>query len=259
METEAIVFKKNRGSLLAMLKMDFRRMFTQRLLYIMLGCCLAMPIMTLVMTTAVDGGNSGGMMFDNVWQIIGSVSGGSAVMAMDMTSMCNINLVYFGAAVFTALYISAEFKSGYAKNLFSAQAKKSSYIISKILVCAAACVLMLIMFFVGAMSGGAFSGISFELGDVTVGNIILCMLSKIFLMFVFLSIYIVVSIFARQKTWLGIVLGGFVGMLLFMMIPALTPLNAGIGNVLGCFIAAAAVSLVLGAVGKVLLQRIDLV
>ena len=31
--------------------------------------------------------------FDNVWQTIGSVSGEGAAMSMDLTGMCNINLV----------------------------------------------------------------------------------------------------------------------------------------------------------------------
>lgn len=88
----------------SMLKVDFRRMFTMPLFYIMAGVCLAIPILILVMTTMLDGSvrvdpNTGVETvvegFDNVWQIIGTVSGEGSSMSMDMTGMCNINLLYF--------------------------------------------------------------------------------------------------------------------------------------------------------------------
>ena len=87
-----------------MLHVDFRRMFTQPLLWIMVGSCLVMPILILVMTTMMDGSVSVNPQtgvetviegFDNVWQIIGNVSSTGMNMSMDMTAMCNINLLYF--------------------------------------------------------------------------------------------------------------------------------------------------------------------
>ena len=39
----------------SMLKVDFRRMFTMPLVYIMTGVCLVMPILILVMTTMMSG------------------------------------------------------------------------------------------------------------------------------------------------------------------------------------------------------------
>lgn len=41
--------------------------------------------------------------FENTWQAIGTVSGESSAMSMDLTSMCNINLIYFVIAVFIGL------------------------------------------------------------------------------------------------------------------------------------------------------------
>ena len=74
--------------------------------------------------------------FDNVWQIIGAVSGGSTqAMSMDITSMCNINLIFFIVAVFVCLFVGEDFRSGYAKNLFTVRSKKDDYIISKSIVC----------------------------------------------------------------------------------------------------------------------------
>ena len=63
----------------SMLSVDFRRMFTTPLFYIMVGVCLAIPILILVMTTMMDGtvtvDPSTGVettmeAFDNTWQAI---------------------------------------------------------------------------------------------------------------------------------------------------------------------------------------------
>ena len=88
----------------SMLKVDFRRMFTMRLFYIIAGCCLGAPILILVMTTmfgGVDPETGEAVeteMFTNTWQIIGSISDTSgeisspaaadnAAMSMDMTTI----------------------------------------------------------------------------------------------------------------------------------------------------------------------------
>lgn len=72
--------------------------------------------------------------FKNAWQILGAVSGGSSGLAMDMTSMCNMNLMYFAIAVLACLFIAEDFRSGYAKNLFTVRAKRNEYIDSKLIL-----------------------------------------------------------------------------------------------------------------------------
>ena len=140
---ERSILKKatNGGRLKTMMAVDFRRLFTMRLLYIMVGICLVVPILVLVMTTMMDGsvsvdpktGAETAMhAFSSVWQSIGSTSG-SGMMSMDMTSMCNINLVYFAVAVFICLFVSDDFRSGYAKNLFAVRAGRMEYVISNML------------------------------------------------------------------------------------------------------------------------------
>ena len=81
----------------------------------MVGVSLVIPILILVMTTMMDGTVSVNPQtgektviegFKNVWQIIGSVSGGDmAAMSMDLTSMCNINMMFFLIAVFVCIFI----------------------------------------------------------------------------------------------------------------------------------------------------------
>lgn len=157
----------------SMLKVDFRRMFTMPLFYIMAGVCLAIPILILVMTTMLDGSvrvdpNTGVETvvegFDNVWQIIGTVSGEGSSVSMDMTGMCNINLLYFFAAVLVCLFVTEDFKSGYVKNLFAVRSRKTDYVISKTLLCFIGGACMLLAFVIGAMLGGAISGLPFDVG-----------------------------------------------------------------------------------------------
>ncbi|MBQ8907738.1 MAG: ABC transporter permease [Clostridia bacterium] len=252
-----------------MLTVDFRRMLTSRLFYIVLGICFVAPILILVMTTMMDGTVTVDPQtgketvieaFDHVWQIIGTVSGDDAAagMAMDMTAMCNINLLFFGVAVPVALFVSEEFKCGYAKNLFTVRAKKSDYVVSKTVVCFLWGVAMVIAFFLGSLVGGAVSGLSFEAG-VGGGSIALCLLCKVLLMAVFVPIFLCISVAAKEKTWLSIVGGCAVGALLFMMIPALTPLNATVMNLLLCGVGGVVFSLGLGAVSNMILSKTSLV
>lgn len=234
-----------RGRLGSMLAVDCRRMLVSPFFRIMLGIALVIPILILVMTTLMDGSVSVNPQtgvetvmegFDHVWQAIGSLSSAGGAMAMDLVGMCNINLIFFMAAVFICVYIADDFRSGYAKNLFAVRAKKGDYIISKTVMCFVAGALMLLCFFLGSMIGGAVAGLPFDVEGVTVSNIVLCMLSKIFLMLVFVAIDVTMSVIAKQKTWLSMILSLCVGMLLFMMIPMLTPLDATVMNVLICLI-----------------------
>ena len=185
---ERSILKKatNGGRLKTMMAVDFRRLFTMRLLYIMVGICLVVPILVLVMTTMMDGsvsvdpktGAETAMhAFSSVWQSIGSTSG-SGMMSMDMTSMCNINLVYFAVAVFICLFVSDDFRSGYAKNLFAVRAGRMEYVISKTLAGVVSGALMLIAYFIGSMLGGKIAGLSFAMEGFTASNIVMCMLAK---------------------------------------------------------------------------------
>lgn len=274
---KAVTFKKTTFSkrLRSMLKVDFRRMRKSRLFYIMIACALIIPILMTVMMTMMDGSVSVDPQTgaetvihgpENTWQSIGTLptaepdsSNGAAMGGMDVMSMCNINMMFMLAAVFICLFISDDFRSGYAKNLFTVRAKKGDYVISKTLagfVCGA---LMLVAYFIGAMLGGGICGLSFELGTLTIGNIVMCMVAKIFLMLVFISIFVLVSVAAKQRAWLALCgsLGG--GMLLFMMVSMITPLNSGVIHVVLCLAGGITFAVGLGAVSKVVLKRTHLV
>lgn len=252
----------------SMLAVDARRMFTTPFFYILLGVCLVMPVLILVMTTMMDGSvtvdpQTGAETviegFRNTWQAIGTASTESTGMSMDMIGMCNINLLYFFAAVLVCVFATEDFRSGYAKNLFTVRAKKSDYVISKSLVCFAGCVLLLLAFFVGTVLGGAIAGLPFDLGAAGVQGLVLCMLSKALLMGVFVPIYLLWSVVGKQKLWLSLVGSFCTGMLLFMMIPMLTPLDAAVSNVLVCLVGGVLFSVGFGAASNVVLRKTSLV
>lgn len=252
----------------SMLTVDFRRMFTTPFFYIMAGVCLVMPILILVMTTMMDGSVTVDPQtgvetvvegFENTWQIIGSVSGEASSMDMGMTGMCNINLLYFFAAVLVCVFTADDFRSGYAKNLFTVRAKKGDYVISKTLVCFAGSVLMVLAFFIGTMLGGAISGLSFEPGTAGVSGIVMCLMSKALLMAVFVAIYLLWSVVGKQKLWIALVGSFCTGMLFFMMIPMLTPLDSTILNVIMCMVGGVAFSVGMGAISNTVLKKTSLV
>lgn len=273
---EEIKFEHNSFGkrLKSMLAVDFRRMFKMPLLYIVIGSCLVMPVLILVMTTLMDGTVSVNPQtgeetviegFDNVWQIIGSVSADSsanaegAAMTMGLTTMCNINMLYFFVAVLVCIFVSGDFRSGYAKNLFTVRAKKTDYVISKTLVGFVGGALMILAFFIGSILGGAIAGLPFDMVNFDATGLAMCILSKVLLVAVFVPIYIVMSMVAKQKLWLSLILSMVVGMFLFMMIPLLTPLNATAMNVILCLVGGIVLGVGLGAVSNRVLRKTSLV
>lgn len=252
----------------SMLKVDFRRLFTTKLFYIMIMVALVIPILVLVMTTMMDGTVSVDPTtgvetviegFDNTWQSIATISGDSSEMSMDLTSMCNINMMYFLAGVFICMFIASDFSSGFSKMLFVRRSKKSEYIISKSLVGFIVGAVMILAWVVGAIVGGAISGLSFDLGTAGMNGLIMCIISKILLMSIFVSIFVLMSVIAKDKLWKSIVGSLMIGMLFFMMIPMLTPLDSSIVNVLMCLIGGVIFSVGIGTISNKVLGKTDLV
>lgn len=263
---EKLTFKKR---LKTMLKVDFKRMFTMPLVYILAGVSFALPILILVMSTmmgdatTVDpttGAETAMEMFTNVWQAISSVSSGkSAGMSMDLTTMCNMNLMYFMIAVLVCVFTADDFRSGYAKNLFTVRSKKVDYVFSKTLVCFVGGAIMIIMYFIGAMIGGGISGLPFTMEGFNAGGIVACLFSKVFLVAVFVAIFLTFAVVAKQRTWLSILLAIGVGAFMFMMIPMMTPLNANFIHIIMTLAGGGLFAVGLGAVSNVILNKTSLV
>ena len=234
-----------------MFAVDLRRMLTQKTFYIMIACSFVLPILIIVMTSMAGEEE----MFTSAWQAIGSA--GSA-MSMDLTTMCNINMIFFLAAVFACLFTADDFRSGACKNIFAVRAKKKDYVFSKIAVSFITGALMLLFFFAGSMLAGRIAGLSFAMEGFSVWNLLLCMISKILLMAIFAAIYVLMSVIAKRHSWMSILLSFMVGMFMFMVIPMMTPLDAGLMNLVMCLAGAVIFTLALGKASQIVLERTDI-
>lgn len=236
-----------------LLRADMRRMLTTPMFYVLTATSLVMPVLILVMT-GMAGGNMN--VFTNTWQIIGQTS--DNLMAMDMTAICNINLVYFLTGIFMCLFVSQDFAGGYAKNLFTVRARKGGYVAAKTITGFIAGTIFLLAFLAGSIIGGRIAGLSFAAGVAGIHGIIMCMLAKVFLMGVFTAIFLAMSVIARQRAWLAILLSLFGGMLLFMMIPMMTPLDSGIANVGLCLAGGIIFAAAIGRISRRILSIVSL-
>lgn len=118
---------------------------------------------------------------------------------------------------------------------------------------------MILAYFIGAMLGGAIAGLSFDAIGASAGGIVACMFSKLFLVAVFVAIDLLLSLIGKQRLWISM-LGSFAaGMLLFTMIPMMTPLNSTILNVIMCFAGGALFGVGLGAISNLILKKTSLV
>lgn len=252
----------------SMIKLDFRRMFTMPIFYILAGIAFLMPVLILVMTTLMDGSVSVNPQtgvetviegFDNVWQIIGQTTSESMSMSMDLVSMCNINMLYFMLAVLVCMFIAADFRSGYSKNLFTVRAKKLDYVISKNLVLVVASMLIFILFFIGAMLGGAICSLPFDVGVAGAGGIIMCMLSKLVLTMLFVALFSLMAMIGKDKLWLSLLISLGSSMLLFTMVPMITPLDSTIINLVLCLVGGVGFSVGMGAISNAVLKKTSLV
>lgn len=251
-----------------MLRVDFRRMLRSRLLYITVACAFLIPILMTVMMTMMDGSVSVDPQTgaetvmrgpENAWQNIGTLPGGETMGGTEVFMMCNVNMTFMGVAVFVCLFISEDFRSGFSKNLFTVRAKRGEYVISKTLagfVCGA---LMLIAYFAGSVLGGMVAGLSFDLCGLSLLNLVMCFLAKLCLMLVFVPIFVLISVAAKQRAWLALCgsLGG--GMLLFMTVSMITPLSSTALHVLLCLAGGAMFAFGLGAISKSVLKKTALV
>ena len=256
------------GRVKSMLRVDLRRMVKSRTFYILLASALLVPILMTVMMAMMDGSVSVDVQTgvetvmrgpENTWQNLGTLPGGENMGGSEIFMMCNINMMFMAVCVFVGLFISDEFRSGYAKNLFTVRVKKGDYVLSKTVVGVFVGALMLIAYFIGSVLGGAMAGLSFDLHGLNATNLIMCMLAKILLMPVFVSIFTLISVASKARAWLSICgsLGG--GMLLFMSVSLITHLASTFLNVILCAVGGLLFALGLGLISKLILEKSSLV
>lgn len=205
----------------SLLKLDFYRLFHTPLLYVMLFIAAIIPAMVMSTAgmepsdmTAVD---TPQMVvtapYTNAWQLIESI-GGSAVSdnPMDFGGYANINMVFIFAGLLMAIFVAHDYSSGFVKNVFTVHAKKVDYVISKSVVGIFSGLGMILTYVLGTVVAGLITGKSF---DVNVAGLVMCLVSKMFLMGVFCSLFLAIAVFFREKLWLTIVFTFLFGMMLY--------------------------------------------
>jgi uncharacterized membrane protein len=90
-------------------------------------------------------------------------------------------------------------------------------------------------------------------------NVVMCILAKVLLVGIFASIYVLASVVAKQRLWMSILLSLGIGMLMFMMIPIITPLNSTLLNVLLSAVGSVLFSFGIGWASKAVLSKTSLV
>lgn len=248
----------------SMLKVDIRRMFTSSLLYIMLLISFFIPILMLIMTTKMGGVDKNGNTvetFKSIADAIGSVSSSSTTeeASMSMTSMCNINLLYFIVGVFLCIFVSEDFRSGYSKNIFTVRYNKHNYVISKTVTIFIGSFMMFILFFLGAIIGGKIAGLPFTIDNISIGNVIATVFTKTFLTLLFIGIFMIFSVIAKDKLWLSICLSLAFGMIFFMVIDVVAPLNSNFINIIISLIGGLIFNIGLSFVSKIILNKTRLI
>jgi len=248
-----------------MLKLDFYRLFHTPAFYIMLLIAAMIPAMILGMSGTSAGTSSAAsapsIEITNAWQLIesssavGTVADNSAAGPIDLGGYANINMLFIFAGLLMAIFVAHDYSSGFVKNIFTVHSKKIDYVISKSAVGIFSGAGMIVTYVLGTALAGLFSGKSF---DVNVGGLILCLLSKAFLMGVFCSLFLGIAVFFKNKLWLTIVFTFLLGMMFYPAASVATLDSTGI-TLLISLAAGIIGALVFGTVSTLFLKKRDLV
>ena len=244
----------------SMLKLDFYRLFYTPLFYIMLAVAAIIPAMVLSMsgaeTTSPDGTVQKAVEFTNTWQMVESVdSAAVAENPLDFARFANINMLFIFAGLLMAIFVAHDYSSGFVKNIFTVHSQKTDYVISKSAIGIFSGAGMIITYVFGAIVAGLLTGKSF---DVHVGGLIMCLLSKLFLMGVFCSLFLSIAVFFRNKLWMTIVFTFLFGMILYPAASVAT-LSSSVTTMLITLIAGIAGAIIIGSVSSLFLRKRDLV
>ena len=248
----------------SMLKLDFYRLFLTPAFYIMLLIAALIPAM-IIGTSGMDPSGADAanaiqsttpsMEITNSWQLVES-TGGSAATAnpLDFGGYANINMLFIFAGLLMAIFVAHDYSSGFVKNIFTVHSQKIDYVISKSTAGVFGGAGMIIAYVAGTVLAGLLTGKAF---DVNTSGLILCLISKTFLMGIFCSLFLGISVFFRDKLWLTIVFTFLFGMMLYPAASVATLDSTAITMFL-TLIAGIVGAIALGAVSTLILKKRDL-
>jgi hypothetical protein len=207
-----------------------------------------------------SGGYAGGaatgpaIEFTNTWQLIESAGGGSAANALDFAGYANINMLFIFAGLLMAIFVAHDYNSGFVKNIFTVHAKKIDYVISKSAIGIFGGAGMIITYVFGTALAGLLTGKAF---DVNISGLIFCLISKLFLMGVFCSLFLGIAVFFRKNLWLTIAFTFLFGMMFYPAASIATLGSTGITMII-TLIAGMIGAVGFGAVSSLFLKKRDL-
>jgi len=251
----------------SMLKLDFYRLFHTPAFYIFLIISAIIPAMVLGMsgmdTTGAGAGNTAyapvssapAPEFTNAWQLIESTGGSAASSPLDFGGYANINMLFIFAGLLMAIFVAHDYSSGFVKNIFTVHSKKLDYVISKSAVGIFGGAGMIVAYVCGTVLAGLLTGKAF---DVNMSGLVLCLISKTFLMGAFCSLFLVIAVFFRNKLWMTIVFTFLFGMMFYPAASVATLSSTAITMLLA-LLAGAAGAAAFGAVSSLFLKKRDLV
>jgi len=251
----------------SMLKLDFYRLFHTPVFYIMLAIAAIIPAMVLGLSMADTSAPASSSpytasapqmempVYENTWQLVES-TGGSAVAdnPLDFAGFANINMLFIFAGLLMAIFVAHDYSSGFVKNIFTVHSHKIDYIISKSAAGIFSGAGMIITYVCGTVLAGFLTGKAF---DVNVSGLIMCLISKTFLMGVFCSLFLGIAVFFRNKLWLTIVFTFLLGMM-FYPAASIATLASNATTVFTSLTAGTVGAFAFGAVSNLILKKRDL-
>ena len=165
-----------------LLKMDLRRLFQGKMLYIMLAILTVVTCSSVLMVPAT--GNMVALF--------------RATEKMDfLASNTGIGIIYMILGIMTTMFICNDYSSGFAKNVFSIHANKVDYIVSKIVTMMVAAGVLILVFTIEAFIITGILGRT--MGIESVIGFILFLYQKWLAAAMFIAISVFVSLLTRNK------------------------------------------------------------
>lgn len=192
----------------SMMGVDFYRLFHTPMYYIFLAIAAIIPAMILG-TSGMENPQTGEVaasLYTNVWHIIAAET--PLYVVSSIAEYANMNMVFIFGGIMVSIFIGHDYKSGYVKQLFTTHAKKQDYMMSKTITCAFAMACMCVTYFIGSVTAGLLTGMSFS---VNAGSLLIALLGKIVMSLGWASLYTFLNIIFRRYFGISIASSFFFG------------------------------------------------
>lgn len=170
--------------MLNLLRMDIRRLFHRKMLYVL------MAVMSAVIISMLCLNDPSAMTIQSVLGVMNGVS-----MDNFMSAASGLGVVYTLICILLSFFVCDDFSTGFAKNIFTVHANKRDYIASKIICTMIASGVLMALSTVESVVFCVISGI--ELGSI--GGILIFLVEKWIMSAAFAAAILFLSLLFRNK------------------------------------------------------------